>query len=57
VRYPGQDILGDGKELPRCLNELANSRWVNVKKKGETISLNTRYLKEIWNHIENHIKG
>jgi len=55
VRYLGHDVLGDGKEVSRCLNELANSRWINGKKKGETVSLNMRYLKEIWNHIENHI--
>jgi len=55
VRYLGHDVLDNGKEVSRCLNELANIRWLNIKKKGETVSLNTRQKKEIWNHIENHL--
>ena len=55
VRYLGQDVLGDGKEVSRCLNELANIRWLNVKKKGKTVSLNTSFIKEIWEHIDAQI--
>lgn len=50
IRYLGQDVLGDGKEVSRCLDELIKMGWVIAWKKGETISLNTRYKKEIMNH-------
>jgi len=50
VRYLGQEVLGDGKEVTRCLDELIQFRWINPRKKGETISLNVSYKREIIDH-------
>ena len=50
VRYLGQEVLGDGREVTRCLDELIQFRWINPRKKGETISLNVSYKREIIDH-------
>jgi len=55
VRYIGQDVLGDDKKVRRCLNELVKDRWINPRKKGNTISLNPSYTKEIPEFIDKHL--
>ena len=50
VRYLGQDVLGDGKKVTRCLDDLVKLRWILTWKKGDTISLNPSYKKEIVEH-------
>ena len=55
VRYLGQDVLRDGKTVSRCIDELAKSRWINLHKKGDTVSLNGSYVKEITGHIDGHL--
>ena len=52
VRYLGQDVLRDGKTVSRCIDELIKGRWINLHKKGDTISLNGSYVKEITGHID-----
>jgi len=53
VRYLGHDVLGDGKEVSRCIDDLIKRRWLNSLKKGKTISLNVVYKKDIILHIIN----
>ena len=55
VRYLGQDVLGDGKEVTRCLRQLVQDRWVNQYKKGKTISLNSSFTREIPDFIDKHL--
>jgi hypothetical protein len=55
VRYLGLDVLGDGKVVSRCVDELVKSRWVNLRKKGDTVSLNNSYIREITGHIDRHL--
>jgi len=55
VRSLGLDVLGDGKVVSRCMDELVKSRWVNLRKKGDTISLNISYIREITGHIDRHL--
>ena len=54
TRYLGQDVLGDGKEVNRCLDELIKKWWIIPWKKGNTVSLNTNYKKEIMEHMEKY---
>lgn len=54
VRYLGIDVLGDGKEVSRCLDELVKARWITPYKKGEAIRLNIAYKKEITRHIQEY---
>ena len=55
VRYISQDVLGDGKKVRRCLDELVKDRWINPRKKGSTVSLNPSYNKEIPEFIDKHL--
>lgn len=55
VKYLGMDVLGDGKEVSRGLDELIKDRWIRTLKKGDTVSLNTRCISEISKHIEVHL--
>ena len=50
IRYLGQDVLGDGKKVSRCMDIMIKKRWLNNMKKGETISLNIHYKREIMEH-------
>jgi hypothetical protein len=54
VRYLGHDVLGDGKDVSRCIDELINKRWINVLKKGNTISLNVSYKRDIIEHKQKY---
>ena len=55
TRYLGLDVLHDGEAVERNIDELIKDGLVNLKKKGDTISLNTRFLKEISEHIKNYL--
>jgi len=54
VRYLGQDVLDDGKEVTRCLDELIRDRWINQRKKRKTISLNPSLTRVIPEYIDRH---
>ena len=54
VRHLGYDVLGDGKEVSRCLDELLQSRWLNSYKKRKTIHLNVSHKRDIFDHLEKH---
>jgi len=54
VRYLGQEVLGNGNEVSRCLDELIDKGWINSMKKGKTISLNVSAKKSIMQHIEEY---
>lgn len=55
VRYLGQDVLGDGKEVSRVLKDLIKDSWLNFRKKGDTVSLNTAHIREISEQINEHL--
>lgn len=55
VRYLGQDVLNDGKDVTRRLDELIKDRWVFHGKKRKTISLNPSLTREIPDFIDQHI--
>ena len=55
IRYLGQDVLNNGKEITRCLNLLIKDRWINPYKKGKTISLNSSFTREIPEFIDQHL--
>jgi len=55
VRFLGHDVLGDGGKVGDCIEDLRKLGWVNYMKKGETVSLNSRYLKDIFQHLDKYL--
>ena len=55
IRYIGQDVLNDGKEVTRRLDKLIKDRWVFQGKKRKTVSLNPSLTREIPDFIDQHI--